>query len=685
MAFSPEYKTEGVLQSRRLRVFRDEWEEKYASEFVDDSGPDRCTYSAFTYRTLKEDNHGNKLLRSIAHQMKGVKDKDNLLGIIAALARFFVRGEPVLRVYEWADLQYWKDNLWRVALVAKAASNVCPCVIKIGKFRDDNDEKKNREWAIDSLFEKCGNSYEDKKVRGRSLRMLAWDSEKSKLYSGSGDKSSEVTQAWFDCCVASPDDKMDFEQFFVIDPKGAKPLPSLDSMDEKQKGLVCSRRQKSKVRGGAGCGKTTAMLWHGVLAILRTRMPVLMACKTVTLFNHNKRRMAATLLKERPGLEYVDRNLICFRTVDDVLCKHTQNTIDDCEIKKCGRCKRSFGDENAPNGQSRKTMICQDCENDPLKAATCEILLHRKNHAVEVGSDLSEDEKKARCKACKDKIVLELSRKGSKYEKNAEQFGAVLVDEIQSVEPEKVQALFNLSAAANPWRECYVFCDERQSLQRDSLEQDEFIGKLRVKVPDRGIGFGRWITFSTPYRQAFEFSGKLALVSADMQRLTNDKYGESETANVPYQEDLMRGVFRVHEASCKWKDDVFDLIDDLRKCGATRITVVCDRTDVVYALLADSRTSWNSTHRRGASFQEVQRLRGEFEEQEGATNLTTIDLAQGWDFESVVLVVSDSVESKKGVNVKERVFTGVTRATKHLRVLDRSPDHWVYNRLARFN
>lgn len=333
VAFSPEYKTEGVLQSRRLRVFRDEWEEKYASEFVDDSGPDRCTYSAFTYRTLKEDNHGNKLLRSIAHQMKGVKDKDNLLGIIAALARFFVRGEPVLRVYEWADLQYRKDNLWRVALVAKAASNVCPCVIKIGKFRDDNDEKKNREWAIDSLFEKCGNSYEDKKVRGRSLRMLAWDSEKSKLYSGSGDKSSEVTQAWFDCCVASPDDKMDFEQFFVIDPKGAKPLPSLDSMDEKQKGLVCSRRQKSKVRGGAGCGKTTAMLWHGVLAILRTRMPVLMACKTVTLFNHNKRRMAATLLKERPGLEYVDRNLICFRTVDDVLCKHTQNTIDDCEIK----------------------------------------------------------------------------------------------------------------------------------------------------------------------------------------------------------------------------------------------------------------------------------------------------------------------------------------------------------------
>lgn len=274
---------------------------------------------------------------------------------------------------------------------------------------------------------------------------------------------------------------------------------------------------------------------------------------------------------------------------------------------------------------------------------------------------------------------------GFKIRKNAEQFGAVLVDEIQSVEPEKVQALFNLSAAANPWRECYVFCDERQSLQRDSLEQDEFIGKLRVKVPDRGIGFGRWITFSTPYRQAFEFSGKLALVSADMQRLTNDKYGESETANVPYQEDLMRGVFRVHEASCKWKDDVFDLIDDLRKCGATRITVVCDRTDVVYALLADSRTSWNSTHRRGASFQEVQRLRGEFEEQEGATNLTTIDLAQGWDFESVVLVVSDSVESKKGVNVKERVFTGVTRATKHLRVLDRSPDHWVYNRLARFN
>ena len=75
----------------------------------------------------------------------------------------------------------------------------------------------------------------------------------------------------------------------------------------------------------------------------------------------------------------------------------------------------------------------------------------------------------------------------------------------------------------------------------------------------------------------------------------------------------------------------------------------------------------------------ISSLRGAFR----LSGLTTIDLAQGWDLESVILIVTqDNVQS---TNTAESVLTGITRAQQQLRVIDASPSGWVYEQLKKFN
>ena len=80
---------------------------------------------------------------------------------------------------------------------------------------------------------------------------------------------------------------------------------------------------------------------------------------------------------------------------------------------------------------------------------------------------------------------------------------------------------------------------------------------------------------------------------------------------------------------------------------------------------------------------EEQKLRNDFEETENHVGLTTIQLAQGWDLDCVILVITQN----KDVNAHqvESVLTGITRAKKQLRIIDASSTHWVYEHLKRFN
>ena len=73
-----------------------------------------------------------------------------------------------------------------------------------------------------------------------------------------------------------------------------------------------------------------------------------------------------------------------------------------------------------------------------------------------------------------------------------------------------------------------------------------------------------------------------------------------------------------------------------------------------------------------------------FREDAGGVQLTTVALAQGWDFGSGVYVCK--VEGGDGDrNVLENVLTGATRATSRMRILDRSPSGWLYETLKELN
>ena len=69
-----------------------------------------------------------------------------------------------------------------------------------------------------------------------------------------------------------------------------------------------------------------------------------------------------------------------------------------------------------------------------------------------------------------------------------------------------------------------------------------------------------------------------------------------------------------------------------------------------------------------------------FRETPGEVQLTTVTLAQGWDFANVIYVcTSDMLGGNR--NVLENVLTGATRATSFMRILDRSPSGWLYETL----
>ena len=429
------------------------------------------------------------------------------------------------------------------------------------------------------------------------------------------------------------------------------------------------------------------MLWHGVMSILRTHQPVLMACRTVTLFNHNQRRMAATLLSKIRGLEYVERGLIRFRTIDKYLCEHIVR-MNNCSVRHCGACKSSFFKQSGKRFISVGSLVPKVCKDGHARLPNCEVLLNWERSPKKVGPNLTQMEKDGLCDICKGNVVRALCGKRERYLSCAETLGSVMVDEIQSIEPEKVQALYNLTEAGNAHREFYCFCDERQCLRTKSLESDaEIGGKWRVKTPVAGTGkrFNSiWITMNRPYRQFGDMSGVLAEVAHEFQTLSDMKYGENETEQRPYQLNLLN-VFSVEHAGAEEiTENIFRVIKQLQQSGEKRITVVCEKPETVRRLLCfPQNPSWLSTYTIKENFKQEQKLRNNFEETEDHIGLTTIELVQGWDLENVILVVEN--DKMQNPNEVESVTTGITRAKRQLRVIDLSPSSWVYNTLKRFN
>ena len=163
------------------------------------------------------------------------------------------------------------------------------------------------------------------------------------------------------------------------------------------------------------------------------------------------------------------------------------------------------------------------------------------------------------------------------------------------------------------------------------------------------------------------------------------KYGNDETEYPPY--NGLTGAFSVLTAQNGPNSlcgEVLKAVNNLKGLGEKRITIVCDSAQIVYSLLRNANVqNWLSTHKPGATFLEEQKLRNDFEETEDRIGLTTIQLAQGWDLECVILIVTQDKDANE--HVIESVLTGITRAKRQLRIIDASSTYWVFNMLKRYN
>ena len=689
VTFSPEYKNwDWVATKLKMDKYRQIWGEKSSDMRVGGGEPDKCAYATFSLNNCSRSPvyqvyyNGNRCLYNLVRERNRCVDEgcddESLKGLQQALFRIVINGKNFFDCYEWVDIQTYEDkygqrHIGRLLFVPLGETEIAPCVVYFEEPRCPTIDITKEAW--EELHEKAGIENEDVKGYVSVTKKMLW---RNGLLAGDVDYDRYRME-----------NAQDFSEAFVVNPRGAKPLPDVDTeMDKKQKKVIFGRTQLRRIRGGAGCGKTTTMLWHSVMSILRTHQPVLVACKTVTLFSHNQRRMAATILAQVPGLNHVERNLIQFKTIDKYLCEYSKD-MNSCDISFCGRCRRRFNREMERNNEVDPGRIVPvACGTDNAKLPKCVLLENHGRNQHALVHDLDASEKDLLCKSCKKKLVDALCRKDRAVLSKAESFGAVMVDEIQSVGPDLVQALYNLTEEGNPYREFYVFCDERQCLETEAVEIDTRVKKLRVKTPKGGDGRqfrGDWFGLSKPYRQLGELSGVLSEVAKTFQKSTDVKYGKDETEYPPY--NGLTGAFSVLIAqNCPNSlcEEVLKAINHLKGIGETRITVVCDSVPTVHSLFRNvNEPNWLSTHKPGATFLEEQKLRNDFEETEDHIGLTTIQHAQGWDLDCVILVITQN----KDVNAHqvESVLTGITRAKKQLRIIDASSTHWVYEHLKRFN
>ena len=667
VAFSPEYRSGRV--ARNMTDFRKAWGTIYADPIktVGDA-PMNCEFCAFSYCTLAHIvQDGDRCFRSY---MRGRNHALNMLvghcptmdaGIdipvlATALSRQAIDGRNFFKAYRWVSVGWYRGMVERVVFIGDPSFSVKlrPCVIEIdrGGMAEVQMPERTRVRALKDLKDICGEMAYLSEAREDDFLVLAWNG--SNLHPEERvDLSAIDTWRYVG--------NVDYSLAYRIDPGDAEPLPDLtEKMDETQRELIFSRAQYRKIRGGAGCGKSTTMMWHAVMTVLRTHLPVLLVCKTVTLFNRNAKRIAATLLKEVHGLEYVDANLIRFMTLDKILCEHSMTNLKKCPLKSCVRC--------------------QGCNHEPR--------INCKDYQ-DVGRQwrrLAEQEKNACCDVCVSDNIQLLARKNTKAAVGATAYGAVLIDEVQSVGPDLVQAVVNLTWGGNAARECYVFCDERQCLNPTAVEIDSEKGKLRVKVPDRGEGYGRWVDLNKPYRTQGEFTGKLTDVAVQIQSMTCEKYGAVELAHVIRRGQMElsnKSVFAIRKSTGDLMDDLLREIEAIHGDGS--VTIICDTSETVRALRRRPESNgWLSTHCGNRSHAAEQSLRMNFREAEEGVQVTTVALAQGWDFRNVIYVCEvDPIQSQR--NVFENALTGATRATSCMRVLDRSSSGWLYSALSNLN
>lgn len=426
-----------------------------------------------------------------------------------------------------------------------------------------------------------------------------------------------------------PEQVFDFESLFFLKANG-ETLPSLEQLDKKQREVAVSRKQKMKVRGSPGSGKTLAMVWHGVMAYRRTHLPILFLGKTNSLLSINGSRFAAAFNEAR-----IPKDAVTCQTVNDFLCK------------RFGHGKSCWAD----------TKKCADCNQEALKKI-----------------NNGEGVKKA--------------------------YGAVLMDELQLVDPEIVKAVHKATEKANPYREFYLFGDEQQTLHdhdkilEENSEEPQKAKKTKViKVPR--LGFGEWKTLKQSHRFA---NLRLQEVADFIQR--NCLTEAYDVTALAYERKPAQGRRFNQKAFRIMRGDKGQLVDAFKRLHQEEIRKENNKKEAVVIMFASKDLAcefgkkgkngfplppgWEfyTTHpaedKTGKDAQKNQEARRNFRERDKTLHVTTIDCMQGHTFSKVLFVVNLPLKG-------EALFTACTRARDILYVLDMTPEGTYYDKLKHFN
>ncbi len=656
VAFSPSYPN----VQEKMRTFRSEFgglEDAPVCDFIlDRDAPSRSYCSAFWVQKLGKtyfkwfqesgDNFYKRLRRIALEDEKWFKTGkwDELFDYFSSSPvreRFALNTTLICEECPSGN----GEEIRCIVLIPDKASRKKLLIVKIGAF-ERNDKWKIARYFFDRavvgsedkqlamLAERIKSDKNQEKEIFRYVRVMAWNCSMAdcppKMELDEWD--SKHKELW-----RQPlDREIDFSGMYLIRTNGVVPLPSLS---RKQEDIALRRRQYLRVRGGPGTGKTVTMLWRAVHSLMRTHMPVLLLCKTNTLVTHHERLLAATLLSVHREVDRVTRKMIHFDTIDHYLCE--QNKIrEGCLL---------MGRRRTVEEMDR---LCDECR-------------------MSAGQNILAPASTLR---------------------SSEQYGAVLIDEAQIIEPDYIKQVYRLTGVSNPYREFYLFCDEEQSIRggRDVLVADDDTKKMVVKAPD--VGFGKFVTIKDNFRVVNQ---DLMRIYKFVQDKMSDRYDIQELGMIGgnHAEQALLGIqsaFAISKIDAVTFDDLeaWILPDIDGNVASGDLLILSDDEDFVRELsgVVKNRNlgeKWVSTHMPQRNFSKEQLLRREFYDHREKIHITTIDCAQGQTFDRVVLILRRLTFAKPAG--MEELFTGMTRARSVLRVVDSTPRHEIYDLLKQYN
>ena len=470
-----------------------------------------------------------------------------------------------------------------------------------------------------------------------------------------------------------------------------KGVSQLQKPDAEQKKVVYDRRQYRKVRGGPGTGKTLTMLWHAAQVIENKHLPVLILGKTNTLTGRNLKKFAATYCTQKNCTAEALRRQVEFSTVALYVCGNAKIMNGKCLSSRCANCVLMANRSGKQKSFEEKLQLamtkCVDCNTEYCIARQ---LLEEGTHTV------TESHRQKCCDACKKSFYSSLLSGEADLAplKDSPAYGAVMIDEGQAIPCEELQACYLITAAANRWREFYMFCDEEQHFRGGGLENDEGDAtKKVVRAPARG--FGKFVTLTRNHRA---YSKKMLSVYNKIQGMMAKMYDIGTLTMVLPESagkrndfarvfNVQRGNASVFESVDAGFAEIAMLVESMkRETGSDTILVLCDDVDKLrdWNVKAKER-NWIVTHLSSKEDRkEERRLRLRFGERPGFVHLTGTDCAQGQTFENVLFISTRENQIKKSGGIEE-LFTALTRARANLRVVDYSNSSWLYEMLKGFN